>query len=359
MLSSGFRSRADLLLGVLVLSAVVFLLARPAAAGVLLAATGNDLPPAAVRDLVARQSDVSTDVTLIWRPPDDGPGVGGVVASYFLTARFAAESRQLEVFPAQACTRRGLETVCTASWENADPGERSFGVRARNAHGLGPASVFAITVSVVAPPAGVRGLAAHPDGQAGAVTVTWRSLLDDDGRFPVVDAYYLRRDRAVPEVLEPGVCAASGGVLYCTVTRSGLPFGEHTWSVWSANAAGSGPRASVTFDLPPPFTAEVTGVPPSHDGGRFSVRLTFSEKVAVGYRDLRDHAFVVAGGRVDRARRVRRGSSLRWHIRVRPNAGEIFAATLPGRRPCADPGAVCTAAGRMLHAAVTFSVPPE
>ena len=333
--------------------------AQPSVVGAVVREPSATRFPGLVRDLAATQSLTRSDVTVTWRPPAAVSGVSGVVSSYVLTANFDGRHRQVEVLPDRACARRGLEMHCSAVWPNVDPGDRAFGVKARNGHGAGPSRAFTITVAVLDPPSAVRDVTALQVGHAPAATLTWRPPLAADGCSVAVAAYYLAGRGSVPENLGAASCEGTGVGASCTVTRGALAFGEHTWTVWARNVAGVGPRVSVTFDVWPAFTAQVRGVPVSHDGDRFTVRLTFSEDVRIGYRALRDHAFRVTGGRIDRARRVRRGSSTRWSIRVRPNRGETFSATLLAGRPCAEQGALCAGNGRMLDEPVTFRVRPE
>ncbi len=111
--------------------------------------------------------------------------------------------------------------------------------------------------------------------------------------------------------------------------------------------------------LLPPLTATFTGVPAEHDGRRlFSFELRFSEDFPgrFGYRVLRDHAFVVTGGRVREAKRIARGRNDRWTISVRPASFEDVTITLPAATDCGLPGAVCTEAGRKLANTVSATV---
>ena len=58
------------------------------------------------------------------------------------------------------------------------------------------------------------------------------------------------------------------------------------------------------------LTASFSGMPSSHSGSSLTFGLTFSEEVAVGYQMLRDVAFDVTGGAVQKARRNSRAATL-------------------------------------------------
>ena len=66
---------------------------------------------------------------------------------------------------------------------------------------------------------------------------------------------------------------------------------------------------------PPPLTAMVHGVPPSHNGrDAFTFELRFSEdpEADFSYTTVRDHAFTVTGGSVTYVRRLERPGNIRW-----------------------------------------------
>ena len=111
--------------------------------------------------------------------------------------------------------------------------------------------------------------------------------------------------------------------------------------------------ASATVTTQPPLlTAEFLESPESHDGESwFTFELRFSEEFSLSYKTLRDHAFTVAGGNVDGARRMDRDSgtlNIHWEITVRPDRDGEVVITLPVTADCADDGAICTDDGLML-----------
>ena len=68
------------------------------------------------------------------------------------------------------------------------------------------------------------------------------------------------------------------------------------------------------------------------------------------------NAFEVSGGAVKKAKRRQKGADLGWTITVEPDTDGDLVITLPARA-CDATGAVCTAAGRALSAAVAATIP--
>ncbi len=109
----------------------------------------------------------------------------------------------------------------------------------------------------------------------------------------------------------------------------------------------------------PLLTATTQNAPQSHDGqAAFTFELTFSEEPgsSFSYKTLKNHAFTVAGGSVTKARRLDRPSNIRWEIEVRPDSAADVVVVLPVPAYCGAPGAICTADGRELSAAVNLTV---
>ena len=100
---------------------------------------------------------------------------------------------------------------------------------------------------------------------------------------------------------------------------------------------------------PPPLTARFEGEPSSHDGQTaFTFALHFSEEFGVSYATLRDHAFRVTGGTVNKAQRLTQGSNLGWRITLTPGSNADVTVVLPETTDCDDQGAICAGDGRML-----------
>ena len=65
----------------------------------------------------------------------------------------------------------------------------------------------------------------------------------------------------------------------------------------------------------------------------------------MSYRTLRDHAFTVTGGEVTKAKRITKGSNVRWRITVEPDGDGRVIITLPVTEGCDAQGAICTEDG--------------
>ena len=101
----------------------------------------------------------------------------------------------------------------------------------------------------------------------------------------------------------------------------------------------------------PPLTATFGSKPSAHDGQTaFTFEPRFSEEFGISYLTLRDHAFKVTGGTVNKAKRITQGSNIGWTITVTPGSAAAAAVTvvLPIATDCDADGAVRTADGRKL-----------
>ena len=109
----------------------------------------------------------------------------------------------------------------------------------------------------------------------------------------------------------------------------------------------------------PSLTGSVLNAPQSHNGSDdFTFRITFSEELETdfSFTTLKDHAFTVTGGEVDGARRLVRGSNIRWEITVSPDSNGDVTVKLPATEDCGAQGAICTEDGRMLSEGLEFTV---
>ena len=107
----------------------------------------------------------------------------------------------------------------------------------------------------------------------------------------------------------------------------------------------------------PPLTASFESKPSNHDGQiAFTFELRFSEEFGIGYQTLRDHAFTVTGGTVEKAQRLEKPSNVGWRITVEPDSNAAVTVVLPITENCDDQGAVCTEDGRMLSNRLELSV---
>ena len=95
----------------------------------------------------------------------------------------------------------------------------------------------------------------------------------------------------------------------------------------------------------------------SHDGSAdFTFELRFSEEFSLSYGILRDHAFAVTGGSIQKAERMNSPSNIHWRITVSPDSEGSVTIVLPVTEDCANEGAVCTEDGRMLANRVELTV---
>ncbi len=117
--------------------------------------------------------------------------------------------------------------------------------------------------------------------------------------------------------------------------------------------------AAVTAaPAPVPLTVSVTvSAPVTHDGSsEFTFEIEFSEEVKLSYVTLKNHAFNVTGGSVERAQRTDKPSNISWLITVKPQGSGNVTITLPETTNCGDQRAICTGDGRKLSNSLSFTV---
>ena len=106
------------------------------------------------------------------------------------------------------------------------------------------------------------------------------------------------------------------------------------------------------------LVAEFTDVPATHDGTSFSFELSFSEAVMIpSLRTMRNHVLEVGNGTVVKAKRIVKGSNLRWQITVEPSGTNPVSIVLPADRACTETGAVCTLDSRRVANRVEETIP--
>ena len=105
------------------------------------------------------------------------------------------------------------------------------------------------------------------------------------------------------------------------------------------------PTATVSG---PTLTASFQGLPSRHDGETaFSFRIAFSDDIATGEEEFRDHSVEVWGGRVTQAQPGDQRRDL-WEVEVEPASDDLVMVSLRPSLSCDETGAVCTAGGRRL-----------
>ena len=109
---------------------------------------------------------------------------------------------------------------------------------------------------------------------------------------------------------------------------------------------------------PEPLTVRLkVAAPASHDGSaEFTFEIEFSEEFGISYATLRDHAFNVTGGSVERAERTDKPSNIPWLITVEPQGAGGVTIELPATTDCDAQGAICTGDGRKLSNSLNFTV---
>ena len=124
-----------------------------------------------------------------------------------------------------------------------------------------------------------------------------------------------------------------------------------------ANNAETLTSATTEVVAGAPLTATFENIPGSHDGQTaFTLELTFSESPNLSFRTLKFHAFTVDDGTVKRAKRIEKGSNIRWNITVMPDSDADVTVTLPETTDCADSGAVCMGDGRKLSVPISATI---
>ena len=125
----------------------------------------------------------------------------------------------------------------------------------------------------------------------------------------------------------------------------------------NAETLTSAPTVAVAA-APVPLTVSLTvAAPATHDGSaEFTFEIEFSEEFDLSYKTLRDHAFMVAGGVVEKAQRTAKPSNIHWRITVRPDSNADVTITLPITEDCNAEGAICTGDGRKLSNPLNFTV---
>ena len=106
-----------------------------------------------------------------------------------------------------------------------------------------------------------------------------------------------------------------------------------------------------------PLRANLWNTPESHDGENvFTFELHFSEELSLRSVTLRNHAFTVVKGSVEKVQRMNKASNMYWRITIRPDGDGKVVITLPATTDCADDGAICTEDGRKLSNRLVLTV---
>ena len=109
---------------------------------------------------------------------------------------------------------------------------------------------------------------------------------------------------------------------------------------------------------PTPLTVRLkAAAPATHDGSsEFTFEIEFSEEFGISYATMRDHAFTVTGGSVEKAQRTDKPSNIPWRIEIKPQGNGDVTIVLPATTDCNADGAICTGDGRKLSNSLSFTV---
>ena len=139
--------------------------------------------------------------------------------------------------------------------------------------------------------------------------------------------------------------------------------GGETFTLTLSNPSGAElgdaeATATIDNDEGEPVTAEFTGVPESHGGEDFTLKLEFSEDIHdLGWRKLRDEVLEASGATIMNASRVERDSNQAWNLKIDPDGTEDVTVTLPATTNCEADDAICTEDDRAVTGAITTTVP--
>ena len=306
--------------------------------------------PGGVRGLSASAGE--TGVALSWREPEDN-GDGHPV--------FYRIERALEPGQWEELEPGTLETT----WTDPSPPESGnvfYRVAAYNAAGAGPWLGAALQLAAADPNTPATGQPTiSGTAQVGeTLTADTRGISDDDGRDNVSFSYQWQADDAdIADATGSTYTLAEGDEGKAVKVK--VSFDDDAGNEETLTSAAAVVAAVAAAPAATPLTASHEDAPASHDGqDSFTFKLRFSEEVALSYVTLKDHAFTVTGGTVDKAQRLTQESNTGWTITVQPSGTADVTLVLPATTDCAASGAVCTDDGKQLSAALTLTVPgPE
>ena len=148
------------------------------------------------------------------------------------------------------------------------------------------------------------------------------------------------------------------------VHRNLGPGSQRFYRVRARNAVGTGAWSHLagtltllTTQANGALSVRVDGLPESHDGsGSIEFKMGFSETVTAGEEAFRTHALSVTNGKVSKAS-LREDEPGAYDVTVTPDSDSDMTILLPGGRPCAETGAICTEDGQQLVQALSMAVP--
>ena len=234
-------------------------------------------------------------------------------------------------------------------------------VLATNGAGDGPVSAEAAATPAAVPeqppepennaPTGLPTISGTP--QVGkTLTTSTSGIADRDGLGNVSYNYQWLADGS-------NIAGATGTTLLLTSSHQGKTIAvgvSFSDDAGNSESLTSAPTLAVAAKPADPLTATFSNVPATHNGGIFTFHLDFSVNVRSGYKNLRDYAFSVIGGEVDKAQRRTQGSNQYWLITVDPDGNGDVTVTLPATTDCNATGAICDYDSNMLSNSPSFTV---
>ena len=229
-------------------------------------------------------------------------------------------------------------TLTVGSYESYVPGMLGY-----STYGAGIGSLSAEHISLDGTNYQVMVLLQH----AGGLYLVTRQEMPTDFTLHIEDLEFKASESSVPAI--PAQAA------YWWEIDEFQWIADHT--VAASITVPDGASSLAERPLAPP-TARFSHLPESHNGtNAITFRIYFYEDFPMSFKTLRDEALEVTNGRVTKAQRNTKGSSLIWNITVRPHGTDDMEISLPATQDCADNGALCTEDGRKLYNSVTITVP--
>ena len=148
------------------------------------------------------------------------------------------------------------------------------------------------------------------------------------------------------------------------VHRNLGPGSQRFYRVRARNAVGTGAWSHLagtltllTTQSDGALSVRMDGLPERHDGsGSIGFKMGFSEPVTAGEVAFRTDALSVTNGKVSKAS-LREDEPGAYDVTVTPDSDSDMTILLPGGRPCAETGAICTEDGQQLVQPFSMTVP--
>ena len=182
-----------------------------------------------------------------------------------------------------------------------------------------------------------------------------------------VQARYARGSGSQMLVFEHAVTAAQSPVRSVALLADSLSLNGGTIASLNGPSAELGHPGATKEDRNLPAQSSLTAAwvkfPPGHsgDGRSFSVRVEFSEPVAINAQSFRNHALSVSDGAIENLWQVKGDDGERsgkmWAIRVTPTSSRPVVLALAAAADCNVQGAICTADNKPLSVAASLTVP--